>query len=419
MKILWLCNIMLPKIAKHLNLNITSYGGWLTGLSNSLLEESDVSLAVCFPNNNLGIEKGKIDNLEYYAFHIKGKNFLKYNKDLKNYFIKVIQEYIPDVIHIFGTEYPHTLSMIEACSELNILNIAIINIQGLVSVCSNHYFEGLPFNAINKFTFRDLIKRDNIFLQKKKFEKNGLFEIKALKLCKNVSGRTDLDCACTSEINPKAKYHFCNETLRDSFYEGDKWAYETCEKHSIFISQAGYPIKGLHYILEALPQIITKYPNTKVYIAGNNLINKKFYKITSYAMYMKKLIKKYNLQKYIVFLGNLNENQMKQQYLKANVFVSASTIENSPNSLGESMICGTPTISSFVGGVSSMMSHEKEGLLYPCNEPCMLACYVEKIFSDEGIAAMLSKNAIVRAENTHDIANNKETIMAIYKEIAK
>ena len=39
---------------------------------------------------------------------------------------------------------------------------------------------------------------------------------------------------------------------------------------------------------------------------------------------------------------------MKEQYLKANVFVSASSIENSPNSVLEAMAVGAPVVSSFV-----------------------------------------------------------------------
>ena len=69
-------------------------------------------------------------------------------------------------------------------------------------------------------------------------------------------GRTTWDQACTYLINPKVKYHFCNETLRSEFYK-DRWKVENCNKHTIFISQASYPIKGFHKFLEALVQVKT------------------------------------------------------------------------------------------------------------------------------------------------------------------
>ena len=63
------------------------------------------------------------------------------------------------------------------------------------------------------------------------------------------------------------QYHKCNETLRECFYTGS-WGYQQCEPYSIFVSQATYPIKGFHFLLEALPSILNVYPQTHVYVSG-------------------------------------------------------------------------------------------------------------------------------------------------------
>ena len=42
---------------------------------------------------------------------------------------------------------------------------------------------------------------------------------------------------------------------------------------------------------------------------------------------------------------------MCDRYLKSNLFVCCSAIENSPNSLGEAQLLGMPYVASFVGGV--------------------------------------------------------------------
>lgn len=60
----------------------------------------------------------------------------------------------------------------------------------------------------------------------------------------------------------------------------------------------------------------------------------------------------------------LEEKQMVQQYLSANVFVLASAV-NSPNSLNEAMITGTPCIASYVGGIGNRMRMGEDGFLYP------------------------------------------------------
>ena len=88
--------------------------------------------------------------------------------------------------------------------------------------------------------------------QQEKFARRGVMEREAIGLAGNITGRTAWDREVTTGWNPGAQYYPMNETLRASFYEGS-WAPEHCETHSIFVSQGDYPLKGLHYLLKALP----------------------------------------------------------------------------------------------------------------------------------------------------------------------
>ena len=52
MRVLWLCNIMLPFIAKSLGQKIVVKEGWLSGLVNKLIlnqKRNNITLAICFP----------------------------------------------------------------------------------------------------------------------------------------------------------------------------------------------------------------------------------------------------------------------------------------------------------------------------------------------------------------------------------
>jgi glycosyltransferase involved in cell wall biosynthesis len=419
LKILWLVNIILPPIAQNLSISFSNSGGWLTGLSNDLLKCENIELAVCFPmSNEIKLIKGKVDNLIYYGFPQKAISNINYDITTEKYLKEIISDFKPDIVHIFGTEFSHSLAMTKA---FNNPEKTIINIQGLVSICSKHYYANLPNNVVDRFTFRDFIKQDNIAQQAKKFYKKGKYEIEAIKNANHIVGRTDWDRACTMQINPNAKYHFCNETLRDEFYK-HTWDINECGKYSIFISQGNYPIKGLHFILEALPEIIKRFPKTHLYVAGGNIIKNDTLmdkvKLSSYGKYILELIKKYKLSDFITFTGSLNEQQMCERFLKSNVFVSASSIENSPNSVGEAMILGVPTISSDVGGVKNMLYHNVDGFLYQHDAPYMLAYYVCKIFESDELANLLSENAIKHARMTHNRQNNLENMLRIYEEVA-
>ena len=91
---------------------------------------------------------------------------------------------------------------------------------------------------------------------------NGLKDEKeALQMVSHVTGRTDFDREMTAKLAPQATYHFMNETLRDDFYT-DHWNIDRIERYSIFLSQGNYPIKGMHFVLDVLPDIVKKYPET-------------------------------------------------------------------------------------------------------------------------------------------------------------
>ena len=136
-------------------------------------------------------------------------------------------------------------------------------------------------------------------------------------------------------------------------------------------------------------------------------------------MYLQKLIKKHSLSDKITFLGALNETQMRDRLLKSNVFLLCSSIENSSNSLGEAMILGVPCVSSDVGGIKSLINHNSEGFIYPFDEPYMIPYYIDKIFSDTGLANTLSKNARAHALITHSKENNCERLKEIYDSLLK
>jgi glycosyltransferase involved in cell wall biosynthesis len=170
-----------------------------------------------------------------------------------------------------------------------------------------------------------------------------------------------------------------------------------------------------------MPLILERYPDAKIYTTGIDLLNLTFkdkLKLTSYQKYIIRLIKKYNLEKCVKFLGMLDADQMKKTYLNANCFVLCSSIENESNALGEAMILGVPSVASLCGGVVSKVVHNFDSYTYPFNESYMLAYYVNKIF-DSKENYEISKNAIKSASLTYNREKNQENLIKIYNKVAK
>jgi len=412
MKLLWLCN-MAPGIARKKE----GRGGlWMDHVLADLRKREDLTIRILFPGKPE--QTGSVDDRCSYAAFESGLPY-EYKKEQEAMFRRELAEFAPDVIHIWGTEYAHTLAMVNAAEAAGLLSSLVISIQGLCSVYAGHYAEGVPYAIQRIGTFRDVIRRDDIIMQQKKFALRGALEVEALKKARHVIGRTQWDKACTHAVNPDAEYHFCNETLRESFYEGN-WTYEACHKHRIFASSCVYPVKGFHYLLEAFAQVVKEYPDATLAVPGNSFFAHSFrekLRQSGYQKYLADLARKYGLEDKIEFLGSLNAQQMKENYLKANVFALPSTIENSPNSLGEAMLLGVPCVAADVGGVTTMMVHEKEGCIYQPSAAYMLAHYIEQVFSMKQKAEAMGAAAKAHARVTHDPQTNLQTLLSVYESL--
>lgn len=415
MRILWIVNTIFPYPAEKLGINKTCFGGWLNALAEKVSQNEKIKLAIATVCNGNDIKEFNDGKITYYL--IPGSLSTNYDKKTEKYWEIVNKKFNPELVHIHGTEYPHGLSFKVACPSVKI----ITSIQGLVSAYSKVYYANIEEKEIKRtITFRDIIRHDNIFQQKKKFEKKGIYEIELIKNSNAVLGRTFWDYSNTKAINNNEKYYINNETLRKGFYN-KKWNIENIERHSIFTSQANYPIKGLHYLLETLYILKNIYPDVKLYIAGNNILDKstlnKKLKLTGYAKYLLNLIKEYKLENQVSFTGLLDEESMVERYLKSNVFVLPSAIENSSNSLCEAMLLGMPCVASNTGGTLDMIEHKKEGFVYPYTEPAMCAEYISKFFEDTRLCSEYGDNAQKRATIRHNPEGNFNQLIKIYEKI--
>lgn len=406
MKVLWITNIMMPPLAKAKALPVPAIGGWMYSSLKRLFTQNDIEMAVATVYNGKLYDTSCIDNIKYYLIPLDGKKAVEYNPGIEAYWHRIHDEFHPDVVHIHGSEYPHGLAYINACGPSGV----VVSIQGLISVYTRYYASGIAFSDTKKTTFRDKIRRDGILRGQKSFEKRGRFEIELLSHVNHIIGRTEWDKAHAWAINPKAQYHHCGETLRDSFYN-HRWVYEKCEPHSIFVSQASYPIKGVHMLFEALPLILHHYPDTKVYVAGYDSTVAPWWRIGSYGKYLKKMIARLGISEHIEFTGMLDEKAMCDRYLKSNLFVCCSAIENSPNSLGEAQLLGMPYVASFVGGVPEIAGMNAD-VLYRFEETEMLAKKICDIFA----LGSSYKRAQYDA-SMYDGAANTQSLLETYRQI--
>lgn len=402
MRILWVSNILLPDLATRLNIKCSTGGGWLSSLVNEIKGQVKLGVFSLYKNRC----HYEINGVEYFTSPVvDGK-----------YWLNLLSEFNPDIIHLHGTEYPHTLLIKQKSNNIP----CIASIQGLVSVCARYALGGLKLQDIYRsFTIKDMLRSSSPIEVYKRLKNNGNSEKQLIKELKYVIGRTYWDYSHVKAINPHIHYFKCNECLRDVFYTG-QWDYSNMVPYTIFCSNSSVAFKGIHQVVKAMNIVKRKFPNVKLRIAGKNILGKLSHKdvlrLSGYDNYLRHIIISYGLQDNILFLGSLSAVQMKEEFLRTNVFVLPSAIENSSNTLGEAQLLGTPVIASYVGGNMDMMPFPLNKLMYRFEEFEVLAQRIIEVFEQddwEDYTATSQRVARIR----HDKNAIVRDILNIYSKI--
>lgn len=413
MKVLWITNIVFPEANTLLTGkgSLKASGGWLLGAAEILCEQPGISLTIAAISAGVKkLTRLEGEKITYYLLPC-GKGNKRVNHEYEPMWKQIAVELDPDVVHLHGTEFSHGLAYLEACGPANVC----VSIQGLVSAYTPYYYYGLTTCEIRKSMTVLSILQGGILKGYRDFKKRGAIEKEIIRRVHHIIGRTSWDKELTWAINPNANYHHGGETLRSDFYKGKTWNYEACTPHSIFVSQATFPIKGLHMLLRAMPIVLSHYPDATLRVAGGDVARtkggKELLKLSNYGAIIRKLIKRNHLEHCVSFTGQLDGEGMRNEYLKCNVFVCPSSIENSPNSLGEAQILGVPVVASYVGGIPDMMKGDEEHL-YRFEEVEMLAYKICELFELGG--SINTEQMRQRALRRHDPVANVNELLSIY-----
>lgn len=409
MRVLWTINTLIPDVAKSLGYSSGHAISWIDAMSHQLRNNVDLSLAIACVEKVGSVKKHTLDNITYYILPKNSKKI--------DYWQDIIDDFHPDVIHAYGTEQAHNYLLLNNHRDIPI----IVSLQGILSEYAKHYYAGIDFSTMIKHTrIKDFLLPTGFFSGKEDFRRRSITERKILQLSRYVEGRSTWDYVSMRKINPDAEYYFCPRMIRTPFFDYE-WNPDKMRKHSILVHQGNYPIKGLHIALEAITILKDKYPDIKLYVAGQDIFAKQTWKQrlfqNCYVPYVREMIKKLDLMDTIVFTGRLSSNDMASLLSEMNIALMPSAIENSPNSLAEAMIVGTPVVASFVGGNMDMLEHNKEGFLYCYNEPNMMAYYISQLFDNKKKAVDFSKSAMKKARLRHDPNSLENRIIEIYKEV--
>ncbi|EDN8189245.1 glycosyltransferase [Listeria monocytogenes] len=148
------------------------------------------------------------------------------------------------------------------------------------------------------------------------------------------------------------------------------------------------PIKGMSYLIEAIPKILNQYNQVTFLIAGDGSQLEKF----------EDKLKKYtNKSSKVIFTGRLTNKEIKNVINAADIYVQPSLMEGCSIAIIEAMSCGKVVIASNVGGNPDVISKET-GLLVPPKSVVALKEAIEYCIKNPDECKSMGENSRERVE---------------------
>lgn len=393
-------------------------GGWMYSLMNELEKFESVVLANSF-FYDMDVEpwmKGSIKNYPMFKnprtkfkklyYNWIGYKKVTYNEDVP-LMLKVIDDFKPDIIHIFGTE--KSFSAVQNYTKVPV----IIYLQGILNPYYNAFFPP----GVNKWSFlissfskNEWILNNGYYANYKNMKLEANREIIHFKNARFVIGRTTWDYEISRLLSPTSQYFILNDMLRPEFYNAKPWDKKKENNYIIYSTISNVSYKGLDVILKTA-KLLKDYSSLQfewrvVGIYPHNQIISFFEKLLS--------IKSTDVS--IKYLGVCTVDQLISNLQHADVYVHPSHIENAPNSLCEAQMLGVPVIATNVGGVCNLVSNGKTGILVPPNAPYELAFFIKES-AEKNNLKQLAVNARAEAFKRHDKDQIVNDLINIYKGI--
>lgn len=327
--------------------------------------------------------------------------------------MKTVEEFSPDLIHVWGTEEFWGLFT----ARRLILRPALLEIQGLRGVIARVFEGGLSVREqLACIGLKEIVKGTTIFQARRQFEKWGQVEREIIRGHRFITVQSQWLFGQISSLNSSSLI-FRNEfMLRDLFYDALPWQANGSVK--VFCSSA-YPstFKGVHAALRAVALLKRRIPEIQLCIAG--AYQKAGFRQDGYVRWLNDQIDKLGIADNVRWLGALSAAEIVAELQTCGAMVLPSFVEGYSLAMAEGMMLGVPLVSSFAGGMPSLARDEESALFFPPGDDVMCAHQLERALLDRLLAERLGR----LARETALLRNDRKRIVSqqieIYRQVLR
>lgn len=133
---------------------------------------------------------------------------------------------------------------------------------------------------------------------------------------------------------------------------------------------------------------------------------------------LERLVTDLGLKGSVRFTGRVDNEMISTLYQEADVMINPSLVDNMPISILEALASGVPVVSTDVGGIPFLVTHEKNALLVPPARPDAMAEAVLRVLNDPILARYLADEGLKLVQE-YIWPNVRERLLMVYRQILK
>ena len=163
--------------------------------------------------------------------------------------------------------------------------------------------------------------------------------------------------------------------------------------------------KGQRRVIELLPELRRRYGDVMYVVVGGPSVE------GDISRQLEAAVNELGLEYSVRFEGPRDPDELAHYYSAADLFVLATSNEGWANVLQESLACGTPVVTTDVGGNREVVSSDTQGIVVQPGSPEALLAAIA-----EGLERSWERDVVVRSVRERSWETVAERVVDVYRE---
>lgn len=211
-----------------------------------------------------------------------------------------------------------------------------------------------------------------------------------------------------------ARSHFIENPINEKYFHIQR----APEPGRLLFVGTVVPRKSVHDIVRAIGEVVRK-----VEAQGSEWRERLRFRIAGPILdpgseaEIRTAVGEFDLQERVELLGSVEDEELLDEYARAQVLVMSSREETTPQVIAQAMACGLPVIASRVGGIPDMVEDGRTALLFSFGDLSACAEHIRRMLDDDAFRAGAERALRDQARTRFHPKSVAEQTVSVYREI--